>query len=164
MKQARRKALIGLLALALGAAIMPAQAQRDGALSPEEKKLRRDALRKRNPPEVPSTLAPPNDAEIRRQEILNRREEAREQRREEIRDQREQRRERLRERLDQADENSDRAISRDEAKRSMPRLHQDFDRIDSNGDGTITPDEIRAFWRERARQRRAEPGGPDPRL
>ena len=77
---------------------------------------------------------------------------------------REQRRERIRERFNDADQDSDRALSRDEAGRAAPRLQENFDNIDANRDGKATPDEIRAFRRERAKMRRIERGGADPRF
>ena len=76
----------------------------------------------------------------------------------------EQRRERIRERFNDADQDRDRALSRDEAGRAAPRLQENFDNIDANRDGKATPDEIRAFRRERAKMRRIERGGADPRF
>ncbi len=83
---------------------------------------------------------------------------------EERRELRDLRRERQRERFDEADKDGDRALSKDEAARSAPRLRDKFDTIDSNRDGQATPDEIRAFRRERAKQRRIERGEADPRF
>lgn len=83
---------------------------------------------------------------------------------EERREIREQRREKIRERFNDADQNSDRALSRDEAGRAAPRLQENFDNIDANRDGKATPDEIRTFRRERAKMRRIERGGADPRF
>ena len=83
---------------------------------------------------------------------------------EERREIREQRREKIRERFNDADQDSDRALSRDEVGRAAPRLQENFDNIDANRDGKATPDEIRAFRRERAKMRRIERGGADPRF
>jgi hypothetical protein len=83
---------------------------------------------------------------------------------EERRELRDLRRERLRERFEEADKDGDRALSKDEAARTAPRLRDKFDNIDSNRDGRATPDEIRAFRRERAKQRRIERGEADPRF
>ena len=77
---------------------------------------------------------------------------------------REMRRERQRERFDEADRDHDRALSKDETAKVAPRLHDKFEDIDSNRDGRATPDEIRSFKRERAKMRRIERGGADPRF
>ena len=81
----------------------------------------------------------------------------------ERREVRETRREKMRERIDAADQDGDHALSRDEAGRVAPRLRENFDNIDSNRDGNATADEIREFRRERAKMRRIERGGRDPR-
>ncbi len=81
----------------------------------------------------------------------------------ERRDVREMRREKMRERFDAADQNGDRALSREEAGRVGPRSKENFESVDSNKDGKATPDEIREFRRERAKMRRIERGGNDPR-
>ena len=83
---------------------------------------------------------------------------------EERREVREMRREKMRERFDAADQDGDRALSRDEAGRVAPRLQENFDNVDANKDGKATQDEIRAFRRERAKMRRIERGGADPRF
>lgn len=77
---------------------------------------------------------------------------------------RELRHERQRERFEQADKDGDRALSKDEAAKGAPRLNEKFDDVDANRDGRATPDEIRAFRRERAKLRRIERGGADPRF
>lgn len=82
---------------------------------------------------------------------------------EERREVREMRREKMRERFDAADQDRDRALNRDEAGRVTPRLQENFDSVDANKDGKTTPDEIREFRRERAKMRRIERGGADPR-
>ena len=83
---------------------------------------------------------------------------------EDRRELRELRREKLRERFDEADKDGDRALSKDEAERSAPRLRENFDNIDSKRDGRATADEVRALRRERAKMRRIERGGADPRF
>ena len=83
---------------------------------------------------------------------------------EERRDVREMRREKMRERFDEADKDGDRALNRDEAGRVAPRLQENFDNVDANKDGKASQEEIRAFRRERAKMRRIERGGVDPRF
>jgi hypothetical protein len=83
---------------------------------------------------------------------------------EDRRELREIRRERQQERFERADKDGDRALSKDEAAKVAPRLRDNFDNIDSNRDGRATPDEIRSFKRERAKTRRIERGGADPRF
>jgi Spy/CpxP family protein refolding chaperone len=82
----------------------------------------------------------------------------------ERRELREMRREKMRERFDRADQDGDRALSREEAGRVGPRAQDKFDSVDTNKDGKASEEEIRAFRRERAKMRRIERGGADPRF
>jgi hypothetical protein len=83
---------------------------------------------------------------------------------EERREVREMRREKMRERFERADQDGDRALSREEAGRVGPRVQDNFDNVDTNKDGKASEEEIRAFRRERAKLRRIERGGADPRF
>ena len=108
-----------------------------------------------------------SDKEIRRlqmEEQRRQREAHKDAIREERRDLHEQRRENAQKRFNEADKNGDRALSHEEAVQSAPRLNKKFDDVDGNRDGNLTPDEIRAFRREKMRQRRIERGDTDPRF
>ena len=83
---------------------------------------------------------------------------------EERREVREMRREKMRERFERADQDGDRALSREETGRVAPRVQENFDNVDANKDGKASEEEIRAFRRERAKMRRIERGGADPRF